>query len=154
MQVNDYDLQAVGGSWLHVLADGKSMLFGSLYTGTEQDVSKIVDPTLPTTLPNGGRADGAKKFSGLRVGTQKTCGDKLTLFANAGEQIGDYNKINYYFLRQRSDRLYDLAVGATWRWNKLWTLRPQLNYSKNNSNIIIYQYDRRDVSLTIRRDFR
>jgi hypothetical protein len=110
--------------------------------------------SLPATLPDGGRADGAKRFSGLRVGGQTDSSDKMTWFANAGEQTGNYDKINYYFQRQRSDRLYDLAVGANWRWNRLWTLRPQLNYAKNNSNLVIYSYDRSDISLTIRRDFR
>jgi outer membrane protein len=150
MQVNDYDQMVMGGGWFHVLKDGKSTLFGSLYSGTEKDVSTIV--TVP--LPNGGRIDGAKRFNGLRVGGQSAFSDKVTLFAIVGEQTGSYNKVNYYFQRQRNDRLYDLAVGANWRWNKLWALRPQLNYSKNASNIIIYSYDRMDVSLTIRRDFR
>ncbi|MBI3479377.1 MAG: tetratricopeptide repeat protein [Nitrosomonadales bacterium] len=150
MQVNDYDQQAVGGGWGHALADGKSTLFGSLYYGTEKDVSTQIT----TATPNGGRADGAKRFSGLRIGGQTAFNDRITLYANAGGQIGDYSKINYFFQRQRSDRMYDLAIGANWRWDKLWTLRPQLNYSGNNSNIIIYSYDRTDFSLTIRRDFR
>lgn len=151
MQVNDYNQQAIGGSWLHVLADGKSTLFASLYHGTEKDVSTIV--MLPA-IPNGGRTDGATRFNGLRVGGQTVIGDKTTLFVNVGEQASDYSKVNFWFQRQRSDRLYDLTVGANWHWDKLWTLRPQLNYAKNNSNIIIYSYDRMGVSLAIRRDFR
>jgi hypothetical protein len=150
MQTNDFDQQAIGLGWQHVVADGRTLFSGSLYYGNETDVSKIVT----TSLPSGGRADGRKSFSGLRIGVQKTCDNGVAWFANAGEQIGDYNKINYYFQRQRSDRQYDLTVGANWRWNKLWTLRPQLNYSRNDSNIIIYGYEKRDYSLTIRRDFR
>lgn len=150
MQVNDYDQQVVGGGWFHVLAEGKSTLFGSLYSGTEKDVSTIITQA----TPNGGRADGAKRFSGLRVSGQAAFGDKTILFFNAGEQNGDYSNVNPYFLRQRSDRLYDLVVGANWRWSKLWTLRPQLSYAKNISNIIIYSYDRVDASLTIRHDFK
>jgi outer membrane protein len=140
MQANDYDQQAIGGGWLHVLVDGKSTLFGSLYYGTEKDV--------------GGRTDGPKRFSGFRVGVQTAFSDKTTLFINAGGQVGDYSKVNQYFLRLRSDRLYDLTAGATWHLDKLWTLRPQMNYSKNNSNIAIYGYNRTAVSLTVRRDFR
>ncbi len=150
MQVNDYDQQAMGVGWLHVQADGKSSLFGSLYRGSEKDVSNII--TLAT--PNGGRADGAKRFSGLRIGGQAVFSDKATLFVNAGGQAGDYSKVNPLFLRQRNDRLYDLTAGANWHLDKLWTLRPQINYSRNISNIAIYGYDRADVSLTVRRDFR
>ncbi len=150
MQPNDFDQQVVGVGWSHVLAGGRSMLLGNLYGGTEKDVSALI---APPANPDGGRTDGAKRLWGLRVGGQTTCNDKMTLFANAGAQNGDYEKVNYYFQRQRSDHLYDLTAGANWRWNKLWALRPQLNYSKNDSNIIIYRYERMDVSLTIRRDF-
>lgn len=150
MQVNDFNQQAMGIGWLHMLTDGKSTMFGSFYHGTEKDVSTII--TVAT--PNGGRTDGAKRFSGLRIGGQAAVGDKTTLFVNAGGQVGEYSKVNPYFLRQRSDRQYDLTAGANWRWDKLLTLRPQLNYSKNNSNIAIYGYDRMDVSVTVRRDFR
>jgi hypothetical protein len=54
---------------------------------------------------------------------------------------------------QRSDRFSDLTAGANWSFAKRWTLRPQLNFSKNNSNIAIYSFIRRDASLTVRRDF-
>jgi outer membrane protein len=140
MQANDYNQQAIGGGWLHVLVDGRSTLFGSLYYGTEKDV--------------GGRTDGPERFSGIRVGGQTTFGEQTTSYFNAAMQYGHYCKVNQYFLALRNDRLYDLSAGANWHINKLWTLRPQLNYSKDNSNIPIYSYSRTAVSLTIRRDFR
>lgn len=142
MKVNDFDQQVIGAGWLHVLADGKSALFGSLYFGTENDVAP------------GGRVDGAKRFSGLRIGGQSAFNEKTELFASLGGQVGDYSVVNTAFLRQRGDRLYDLTVGANWHWDKLWTVRPQLAYTRNESNIVIYGYDRTDVSLTLRRDFK
>lgn len=142
MKVNDFDQQTVGAGWLHVLADGKSALYGSLYYGTESDVAA------------GGRADGNKRFSGLRVGGQSAFNERMELFASAGWQGGDYSVVNAVFLRQRSDRQYDLTLGANWHWDKLWTMRPQATYSRNDSNIVIYGYDRTDISLTIRRDFK
>lgn len=158
MKPNDFNQQATGIGWLHVFADGKSTLSGGVYYGTEKDVSPIITVAGPSGItvvnPNGGRTDGAKRFSGLRVGGLTAFSDKTTLFANAGMQAGDYSKINKYFLRQRNDRLYDLTVGANWHWDKLWTLRPQLNYSKNDSNIVVYNFNRIDVSLNVRRDFR
>ncbi|MDO8264372.1 MAG: tetratricopeptide repeat protein [Gallionella sp.] len=155
MQPNDIDQQAAGLGWLHVLADGKSSLSGSAHYGTEKDVAPVVTvPSIGIINPGGGRNDGAKRFSGLRVGGQTALGERTTLFASAGMQIGDYGKVNYLFLRQRKDRLYDLKLGAAWHWDKLWTLRPQLNYSRNDSNIAIYGYDRMDISLTVRREFR
>lgn len=150
MQPNDFDQQAIGLEWVHVLLNGQSTLFGSVHYGNEKDVSPIITVASPT----GGRNDGAKRFSGLRVGGQTAFDEETTLFANAGMQNGDYSKVNYYFQRKRNDRLHDMTIGANWHWSKLWTLRPQLTYTRNNSNIAIYEYDRKDVSLTVRRDFR
>src|SRR3989338_2234013 len=159
MKPNDIDQQAAGIGWLHVLADGKSTLSGSVHYGAEKDVSPIIEVNIPpfgliTANPSGGRNDGGKRFGGLRIGGQTSFVERTTLFASAGMQTGVYDKVNYLFLRQRKDRLYDLKLGANWHWSKLWTLRPQLNYSRNDSNIAIYGYDRMDVSLNFRRDFR
>ncbi len=150
MQPNDFNQQVISGGWSHMFPDGKSALFGSLYHGTENDVSTIIT----AATPDGGRTDGVKIFNGLRIGGQTAASGKTTLFAYAGAQFGNYSRVNYYFQDKRNDRFYDLTAGANWRWDKLWTLRPQLSYSKNDSNIVIYSYKRIDVSLTVRRDFR
>lgn len=150
MQPNDIDQLAIGLGWLHALTDGQSSLSASVHYGTEKDVS----PIITVASPGGGRNDGGKRYSGFRVGSQTALGERTTLFASAGLQTGDYSKANYYFLRQRHDRLYDLRLGAEWHWDTLWTLRPQLTYVRNDSNITIYGYDRMAVSLTVRREFR
>lgn len=142
MKTNDFDQNVLGAGWLHVLENGKSALFGSLYLGTENDVAV------------GGRVDGAKRFSGLRIGGQRSFNDRMEWFASIGGQFGDYTKSNVVFSRQRSDRQYDLSLGANWHRDELWSIRPQLSFSRNDSNIAIYGYDRTDISLTIRRDFK
>lgn len=150
MQVNDFNQQAVGAGWAHVLADGKSVLSAALYTGSEQDTSSIIT----TATPNGGRTDGVERFNGVRVGGQTFYGENTVLFASAGWQGGRYSRINPFFLVQRADRFHDLTLGADWHWDKLWSLRPQVTFFRNNSNIVIYSYNRTDVSLTLRREFK
>lgn len=150
MQVNDFNQQVAGLGWAHRLADGRSMLSGSVYVGAEQDTSSTITPATPA----GGRTDGAKRFSGLRIGGQAGWGESTVLFANAGWQSGSYNKTNPFFLVQRSDKFEDLTLGANWRWDALWSVRPQVSYSRNQSNIVIYSYNRVDASVTLRRDFR
>lgn len=149
MKTNDFDQDIVGAGWLHVLPDGKSALFGSLYHGTERDVAPI-----SAANPAGGRIDGAKRLDGLRAGGQYSLREDVELFGSLGWQEGSYGKVNAIFLRQRSDRQHDLTLGANWHWDRLWTVRPQLTYLRNESNIVIYSYDRVDVSLAIRRDFK
>jgi len=34
-----------------------------------------------------------------------------------------------------------------------WSLRPQVVYYKNKSNLPLFEYDRTDVSVNLRRDF-
>jgi len=159
MQPNDFDQRVIGLGWMHVFADGRSSLSGSVHYGEEKDVSPIIKVDIPphgfiTANPSGGRNDGAKRFRGLRVGGQSAFNERTMLFARAGMQVGEYNKFNAYFQRQRNDRLYDLTMGVNRHWDKQWTLLPQLRYFKNDSNIVIYSYNRMDVSLTVRRDFR
>lgn len=148
MKLEDFDQSVLGGGWRHVLADGKSVIFGSLFYGDERDVA-------PVTLvnPTGGRTDGGKQFIGVRAGAQAALSDDIDVFINAGGIDGNYSRANVLFQVKRHDVLTDLTVGANWHWDKLWTLRPQLSWSQNQSNISLYGYDRIDASLTLRRDF-
>jgi tetratricopeptide (TPR) repeat protein len=148
MDLNDFSQVTLGSGWLHVMADWKSALLSSLFLARENEIA-------PVTLanPTGGRADGNNRTLGLRLGSQTALDDATELFGNLGWQSSTYDKTNATFLRKRNDRQYGLSVGANWQLDKNWTLRPQLSYTKNNSNIVIYGYDRMDVSLTVRRDF-
>jgi tetratricopeptide (TPR) repeat protein len=149
MTINDFVQSTLGVGWLHVFPDGQSVVFSSLFVGSEDDIA----PITPSN-PLGGRADGNKNISGLRVGGQTALSERTELFANLGYQSGEYDKANAAFLRKRRDRQLDASIGTNWHWDKNWVLRPQLAYSKNFSNIAIYRYDRIDASLTVRRDFR
>ncbi|MEO8333203.1 MAG: tetratricopeptide repeat protein [Gallionella sp.] len=148
MTINDFDQTALGTGWLHVLADGQSTLSGSLFLVNENDVAPIT-----LTNPSGGRDDGDKLGLGLRAGGQTAMGENTELFVNLGLQSDAYDKTNASFLLKRKDHLFDMYMGANWHWDNNWTLRPKLSYSRNYSNIVIYSYNRTDVSLTIRRDF-
>ncbi len=150
MQPNDFLQQAGSAGWIHVFADGKSSVSAHYYFGSEQDISTLVT----ATTPDGGRIDGARSFNGLRIGLQSAITAKTTLFFNSGLQMSHYSRTNSLFLRQREDRLFDLTAGSDWHWDKLWTLRTQLYYSRNDSNIEVYSYDKTDISLTVRRNFR
>ena len=136
--VQDFAQSVAGTSWTHVMADGKSTAFGSLYLGQEHA---------------GSRPDGGKNFTGLRAGGQSALNDKTEFFANAGWNDGNYSQQNLLFLNTRHDVLYDATLGINWHWDKLWALRPQISWTHNYSNIPIYGYDRIDTSVTVRRDF-
>ncbi|MFH1043931.1 MAG: tetratricopeptide repeat protein [Pseudomonadota bacterium] len=139
ISVNNFDQSTYGGNWLHIINDGKGLVSASLFTGDER-------------APE--RADGGKRFDGLRLGGQVQLNEKTELFAGLGAQFSKYDVANLAFTTTRDDKQYDANFGLNWHYDKAWTVRPQISYIRNNSNIVIYQFDRTDVSITIRRDFK
>lgn len=137
--VNSFNASTSGVGYTRVLNDGKAALFGAYFFGKERDPL--------------GRADGAKGFYGFRVGGQLMLRETIDLFGVLSSQIGDYDKHNAAFLAKRHDEQSDVVLGANWRFAKDWTLKPQLLHSRNTSSIVIYRYERTEVSLTVRRDF-
>jgi tetratricopeptide (TPR) repeat protein len=137
---NNFDQTIAGLGWVHVFADGRSMLFGSVFGGKEHD----------TNL----RADGGKSIQGVRFSGQTPKGEKLDMFASGGVQRGKYNRVNGAFLVVRDDTLADLTLGLTYHYAPNWILRSQISMVKNQSNIVVNQYDQADFSLTLRRDFK
>ena len=144
ISVNNFDQSTAGVNWLRIVNEGKGMVMATLLTGSEH---------APL------RADGGKRFNGLRLGGQMQLDERTELFAGLGVQFSKYDQANAAFSSPtesltRDDKQYDANVGLNWHLDKAWTLRPQISYLRNNSNIVIYKHDRSDVSITIRRDFK
>jgi tetratricopeptide (TPR) repeat protein len=151
ISVNNFDQTTLGTNWLTIFNDGKGMFSGTLITGNDRI------PTTEDGTPV--RADGGKRFNGIRLGAQVQLDERLDLFAGIGAQWSKYDTPNVTFSSPtesvtRDDRLYDANIGLNWRLDKNWSLRPQIAYLRNNSNIVIYQHDRTDIAVTLRRDFR
>ena len=144
ISVNNFDQSTYGANWLRIVNEGKGMVSASLFTGDER-------------APE--RADGDKRFNGLRLGGQMQFNEKTELFAGLGAQFSKYQQPNAAFSTPtepltRDDKQYDANIGINWHYDKLWSIRPQISYIRNNSNIVIFKFDRTDVSITIRRDFK
>ena len=151
ISVNNFDQATLGANWLRLVNDGKAMFSTTLLTGSD----RVPSGSDGTPL----RADGGKRFNGARVGTQVQFNEKLDLFGGIGVQWSRYDWANAAFSTAtdaliRADKMYDANIGANWHLDKNWTLRPLVSYLRNNSNIAIYQHDRRDISITLRRDFK
>ncbi|MBE0616141.1 MAG: tetratricopeptide repeat protein [Burkholderiales bacterium] len=144
ISVNNFEQSTYGVNWLHIYKDGKALVSATLLYGIER---------APL------RADGGKTFTGLRMGGQVQVNDKTEVFAGLGTQIGKFDAANAAFsplgeTLTRDDKQYDANLGLNWHFSKAWTLRPQVSYLRNKSNIVIYEHKRTDVSITIRRDFK
>jgi len=139
LQINSYDLYQGAAGWLHASEDGKGVASFILLGGYEKQTD--------------GRVDGNKPFYGGRLALQRALSDSLGAFFSGGAQTGKYSQINAAFDTKRQDTFYDATVGVTWSFYKRWSLRPQVSYFKNKSNIALYEYDRTDASVNVRVDF-
>ena len=138
LRINDYDLYQGTIGWLHASADGRGAAGLTLLLGEERETA--------------GRVDGDRPFVGLRVSLQRSFAGRVGAFLQAGAQSGEYKLVNEAFDAKRDETLYDVSAGASWIFAKGWSLRPQVQYMKNKSNLPLFEYDRTDVSLNLRWD--
>jgi len=138
-KVNNFDLYQMAIGWLRGAADGRGAFGLTVLAGREKATS--------------GRADGDKPFLGARLTAQIALSERVVAFFFGGVQRGKYSDVNALFDTKRVDSLYDLTAGVTWSFAKSWSLRPQVVYYKNKSNLPLFEYDRTDASINLRLDF-
>jgi hypothetical protein len=137
--LQDFDLYQLAVGWLHATAGGKAAV-GLTVLGGKEDATA-------------GRPDGDKPFYGLRLVLQAAPWSSVSAFLVGGVQVGKYTQVNDLFDEKREDHLYDATAGIAWTFAKGWSLRPQVVYYKNKSNLALYEYDRTDTSINLRVDF-
>ncbi len=138
LKVNSHDLYQGSFGWLHGAADGRGAAGVTLIAGVEKELN--------------GRVEGDKPFAGIRVTMQRALSNSVGGFLLAGAQNGKYSEANPLFGAKRVDTFYDVTTGLSWAFAKGWSLRPQVLYLKNRSNLPLYAYSRTDVSLNLRLD--
>lgn len=139
LKENDYDLLQTTVGWLGVVNEGRGAIGVSLLGGVEKE--------------RGGRPDGDKPYVGARLTLQNSLTERVGAFFLGGAQRGKYKDFNVAFGGQRRDTLYDIVAGITWSFAPGWSLRPQLVYIKNDSNLAIFEYEKTDLSINVRMDF-
>ena len=143
LSYNDVNQSVIGAGWLRALDDyGRNIVFASLYGGDENTVT---DTT---------RIDGDQKFWGIKLGGQKSLYENLEAIASVGFKDGRYQSRNLLIMDYRHDYQYDLTLGLNWRPMQSWVVRPQISYTRNDSNSGLNDYDRTDASVTVRREFK
>ncbi len=96
----------------------------------------------------------AYKFYGVRAGGQYNFSQQVNAFATLGLQRSNYGDDDPVFQVQRKDMRYDLNIGAEYVLAKNWKVRPQVVYTRNDSNIVIDDFKRTEAFVTVRYDFR
>lgn len=146
LSTSDINQTILGGNWLHLYGgQGNPLIFASVTYGRDDARLKRANGTSVSKDYYGGRLYGqysllenADVFAG--VGYQWRNDKSL----NARSTVTDYGK----------DELMDVSLGVNWRPVTNVTVRPQLVYTRNASNIALYAFTRMEPSVTVRYDFR
>jgi tetratricopeptide (TPR) repeat protein len=138
--LRDTDRTVIGMGAAHALADRKTVFYGGLYLGHE-DEKRSAATHIGHTL------------WGLRIGGQHQLRDDVAAFANLAYENRRFGGSDPFFLKKRDDDQLTLGIGIAWEPLPQWRVTPQFTHTYNNSNIPINDYKRDMISVTVRRTF-
>jgi len=142
--IEDFDQVLVSLSWLKSFeAKGAPMLYATVFATNDRASNE---------LDNG--VTKSKNLGGVRSYLQYSVSPKLQAFGGLGaiyrrdKEIGARGAGDV----RGSDWYGEASVGLAWQFRESCALRLQYLYSRNQSNIDIYDFNRYEVSSTIRCD--
>jgi tetratricopeptide (TPR) repeat protein len=139
--IRDAERWVAGGALGHSFAGSlRPVGYLGAYAGTDDEIN----PGVPWL---------GDDFWGLRVGGQVTVAPGWTAFAAASLERRYYGGPDPLFLVTRGDSQADLRLGASYRPAEGWVITPVAAYTRNASNIPIYEYDRWTAQVLVRREF-
>ena len=144
-EIEDFDQVFVSGSWLKSFErKGVPLLYVTAFASHDQAKNKFAD----------GVTDKSKNLAGARTYLQYSHTPKLHGFAGLALI---HRRDRDEFARSTTvangrDNYGEAMLGFAWTFREKCTLRLQYIYSKNASNIDIYDFDRHEVQSTIRCD--
>lgn len=92
-------------------------------------------------------------LAGLRLGGQLNLSSEVMLTASASHERRNHRGQEPGFLRDRSDKQTDVSLGLLYAPAPLWTVKPEISWTRNASNIVLNDYSRTQYLVTVRREF-
>jgi len=92
-------------------------------------------------------------FAALQAGTERPLASNLALLAGGSVEHRDYQGTETLFLKGRADTQLDATLGLRVALGGGVSLRPRVTYTRNFSNIQLYDYSRVTGSAGIRFEF-
>ena len=137
--VRDAHRTVLGGSYAQQF-DAGIVAWGGVYVGRENEDTSA-------------RPEFGHHLLGLRVGAQKSIQDNLSAYAALNYERRRYGGQDPFFLVQRRDNQATLALGLNWVPVKSWRISPQLSVIRNDSSVIVNDYNRTTLSVSARKEF-
>jgi len=92
-------------------------------------------------------------FVNAQAGGEVVVMDKLSLLGGIGVEYRDHDGADPLFLAGREDLRFDASLGFRVMLTDRLSLRPRVTYSRNESNLALYDYDRWTASAGLRLEF-
>jgi outer membrane protein len=140
----------VGSTFL----DGTAFLSeASLRHGFNQTLSTTLSGGFDNVKSNQNNLSYKTYFAGLGVYKELPLG--ITINANAQARFSTFDEQNPFFMTTRKDQRYVGSLALTKRDLNFYGFAPQLSYSytRNVSNIAVYDYDEHSVDFRLTKDF-
>lgn len=140
-QVRDADRSIVGLAYAKAFSGEYSpAIFASLYGGAEKEVD--------AAFPHLGH-----KPVGVRLGGQLRLGGGWSLFGSVAHERRKYGGTEPLFLVRREDKQTDINAGLSYLWRPGTTVLAQLTHTDNKSNVVLNDFDRTVLSMSLRFNF-
>ncbi|MBL9071841.1 MAG: DUF560 domain-containing protein [Sphingopyxis sp.] len=92
-------------------------------------------------------------FAGANIGGELPVAPRLALVAGAAFDLRRYDQPDVLFLTKRQDERLDLTAGVKFALTDRLFLQPRATWTRNWSNIVLYDYERWTVSAGLRLEF-
>lgn len=161
------------GQYTHLLGNGAALSLGAQlfrfdYVNDRlRDVDRYAlaasyaDRTIVASIAGGKeearRAAGdnfSNGFVNANLGFEYSIAPSLNLVGGISGELRRYDDPDPLFLRKRRDEQIDASVGLKYLVAKSVYLRPRVTYSRNFSNIGLYDFERWTASMGVRVEFR
>lgn len=133
--------------WNHTFADGAGSFGFTAHAGRNYATS---------------RPDGDSDLYGATASIDWTFSASLDAFAYAWWQRDVYNTDRVHFhpdaldesvILRRQDNLYEGGAGLIWAFADGWSLRPELLYIRDQSNVVGFNYSSTEAWVNVRKGF-
>ncbi|GMR07408.1 MAG: hypothetical protein BMS9Abin26_0411 [Gammaproteobacteria bacterium] len=121
----------------------KPEFFGSVYAGYER----------PRKDNTAARVAAQRNYGGVRAGAFLSVAPRVSVTGSALVQHNRYMEEAAIIGNTRRDWYYALDLEARWLIEKHWSVRGNVNYSRNDSNQLVNDYDRTITQINLRYDF-
>ncbi|MDB6000578.1 MAG: hypothetical protein JWP52_2277, partial [Rhizobacter sp.] len=135
------DRTVLGGSYARAFDDGGKLAYASLYAADESPRASGYDNQGHHAL-------------GVRLGGEYSAGNRATVFSALQYENRRYGGNEPFFDTTRHDRQFDAVAGVHFVPAALWRITPQVAYTRSSSNLVLYDYARTVVQITVRREFK